>query len=146
MKKSNDLGSPRLNEGEGGGACALSSEEREKKLSRCGKTAHVGTVRQSPLPLWPLSLVRARGAEIELYFNFFVPPPPVGTIVRMLGKRKTSRDPFSRAYFFARTTGDSSVARMRSKKLRTVAYCSTGIVAARIIRLRVKSSWLSFTS
>ena len=41
-------------------------------------------------------------------------------------------------YFLVSTTGDCSAARMRSKKPRTAAYCSTGIVAARTTRVRVK--------
>jgi hypothetical protein len=49
-------------------------------------------------------------------------------------------------YFFAKTTGACSVARMRSKKLRTAEYWSAGMVMARMESVRVKRSCPALTS
>lgn len=50
------------------------------------------------------------------------------------------------SYFFANTTGVCSTARMRSKKLRTDVYCSTGIMADFSANERLKTRWPSLTS
>jgi hypothetical protein len=78
VKKSNDLGSPRPNEGEGlggegGGSCRIEArraveealQRRKDKctLPRYGNPPHP----PAPLPRW------ARGAEIERDVNFFTP-------------------------------------------------------------------------
>jgi hypothetical protein len=78
MKKLNDLGSPRPNEGEGlggargegGDACRIEFQERLKKGSRCGKTnARCGStaIPLTPQPLSPLGRGEPQSNLISIF-------------------------------------------------------------------------------
>ena len=80
VKKLDDLGSPRPNEGEGfggegGGACRIEFRREAEEALQVPTDSACRHGTAIPLTPRPLSRVGARGAEIEVDFNSFTPSP-----------------------------------------------------------------------